>query len=85
LAYNHWACVDADPQLRTQAVLCLYGRSCCCEPPLDQECCVTSSERSVLQSDWYAEQSHNSVAGKALYYATLFVDGIRRQHRDVLH
>jgi hypothetical protein len=63
---NRRSSIEADPQLRSDAVFRFQIRSCCLEPLKDTQRRSTRPKWRILECHRRAEHGHNAVASKAL-------------------
>ena len=77
--------VEADPQLRLQAVFNFEIRSGDLEPLQNRKRRATRPQRRILKGDVRAEDCHDPVPGKTLHDAALLAHGIAHQIREAPH
>ena len=77
--------VEADPQLRPQAMFACEIAAGAAQPLQDRQRRATRPQRRVLERDRRAEDRHDAVAGKALDHAALLAHGFFHQLRQASH
>jgi hypothetical protein len=72
---NSGSTIDADPQLRTNAVFDFKVAASILEPLQDRKSRTTRPHRRVLERNWRTKDRHDAIASKPLHDAALVAHG----------